>query len=169
MKGFTTKILHSDRLGGVEHGSIHKPIHTNVAYGYDESRDLAGVFQGTVKGYTYGRQVNPTVTALESQVTKMENGLDTVCFSTGMAAIGTMLFALLRNGDHFISSSYLFGNTNSLFNSFVAQGIGVSFVDATDVAHVEEAMRETTKLVFVEDHRQPSDTRCRSESDWKAV
>ena len=155
MKGFTTKILHSDRLGGVEHGSVHKPIHANVAYGYDESRDLAGVFQGTVKGYTYGRQVNPTVTALESQVTKMENGLDTVCFSTGMAAIGTLLFALLRNGDHFISSSYLFGNTNSLFNSFVAQGIGVTFVDATDVDRVAEAINEKTKLVFVETIANP--------------
>ena len=52
---------------------------------------------------------------------------------TGMAAIGTTLFSLLRTGDHFVSSSFLFGNTNSLFNTFTTQGIDVTFVDATDL------------------------------------
>ena len=155
MAGFTTNILHSDRESPIEHGSIHKPIHGTVAYGYEDARDLAGVFQGTHKGFTYGRQVNPTVTALETKITKMENGLDTVVFSTGMAAIGTMLFALLRNGDHFVSSTFLFGNTNSLFNSFAAHGIEVSFVDATDVNEVEKAIQANTKLVFVETIANP--------------
>ena len=54
----------------------------------------------------------------------------TVCFGTGMAVIGTLLFALLRQGDHFVSSSFLFGNTNSLFLSFAAHGVDVTFVDA---------------------------------------
>ena len=72
-----------------------------------------------------------------------------------MSAIGTMLFALLRAGDHFISSSFLFGNTNSLFNSFDTQGVGVTFVDATDVAHVANAIGENTKLVFVETIANP--------------
>lgn len=155
MKGFTTKIVHSDRLDVVEHGSLHKPIHATVAYGYDDARELAAVFQGKQAGFTYGRQVNPTVEALQTKVSKMENGLQTVCFSTGMAAIGTMLFALLKNGDHFVSSSFLFGNTNSLFNQFSAHGIDVSFVDATDAAAVEAAITERTRLVFVETIANP--------------
>ena len=154
-RGFTTRIVHSDRQELIEHGSLQKPIHATVAYGYEDARDLAAVFQGTQAGYTYGRQVNPTVEALQKKIDRMENGLGTVCFGTGMAAIGTMLFALLRNGDHFVSSSFLFGNTNSLFNSFAAHGIGVSFVDATDVAAVAQAVNEKTRLVFVETIANP--------------
>ena len=155
MVGFTTRIVHSDRSSPVEHGSIHKPIHATVAYGYDDVQDLADVFQGNSSGYSYGRQVNPTVSALESQVTLMEKGRQTICFSTGMAAIGTMLFALMRSGDHFVSSSFLFGNTNSLFGSFDVHGIDVSFVDATDVKAVESALTEHTKMVFVETIANP--------------
>ena len=148
--GFTSKIIHSDRRDLIEHGSIHKPIHTAVTYAYDDARDLAAVFQGKKSGYTYGRQVNPTVTALQDKITLMEEGIATAAFGTGMAAIGTALFALLRCGDHFISSSFLFGNTNSLFNTLVTQGIEVTFVDATSSDAVAAAIQSKTKLVFVE-------------------
>jgi O-acetylhomoserine (thiol)-lyase len=155
MVGFTTRIVHADRRDPIEHGSLHKPIHANVAYGYDDARDLAAVFQGRQKGYSYGRQINPTVEALENKLSIMESGLATVCFGTGMGAIGTMLFALLRAGDHFVSSSFLFGNTNSLFNSFAAHGVEVTFVDATRVEAVAEAIRDETRLVFVETIANP--------------
>ncbi len=153
--GFTSKILHSDRRGTIEHGSIHKPIHTAVTYSYDDARNLAAVFQGKEAGYSYGRQVNPTVTALQDKISLMEEGVATAAFATGMAAIGTTLFSLLRAGDHFVSSSFLFGNTNSLFNSFSSQGIEVTFVDATDAGEVEEAIKENTRLVFVETIANP--------------
>ena len=153
--GFTSRILHSDRRGEIEHGSIHKPIHTAVTYSYDDAHDLAAVFQGREAGYSYGRQVNPTVTALQDKVSLMEDGLGTAAFATGMAAIGTSLFSLLRAGDHFVSSSFLFGNTNSLFNTFSTHGIEVTFVDATDASQVEAAIKENTRLVFVETIANP--------------
>jgi len=153
--GFTSKILHADRRGGVEHGSIHKPIHTSVTFAYEDARDLAKVFHGEKPGFSYGRQVNPTVDALQKKITLMENGVDTAAFATGMSAIGTTVFALLRQGDHLISSRFLFGNTNSLFNSFANQGIEVTFVDATDVNCVQEAIRENTRMVFVETIANP--------------
>ena len=154
-QGFTTSIVHSDRLDPIEHGSLHKPVHATVAYGYEDARDLAGVFQGTHTGYSYGRQVNPTVSALERKIDRMENGLASICFGTGMGALGTLLFALLREGDHFVSSAFLFGNTNSLFQSFAAHGVDVTFVDATDVGAVEAALRPETRLVFVETIANP--------------
>jgi O-acetylhomoserine (thiol)-lyase len=130
-------------------------VHATVAYGYEDARDLAAAFQGTRPGYTYGRQVNPTVDALQEKITRMEQGVQSVCFATGMAAIGTTIFALLKAGDHLISSSFLFGNTNSLFNSFIAHGIDVSFVDATDVSAVAGAIRPETRMVFVETIANP--------------
>lgn len=153
--GFTTTVLHSDRQKAIEHGSLHKPIHTAVAFGYKDARELAEVFQGKKPGYRYGRQGNPTVTALEEKITRMEDGLATLCFSTGMAAIGALTQALLRDGDHVVSSSFLFGNTNSLWQTVALQGTSVSFVDATDVANVERALQPNTRLVFVETIANP--------------
>ena len=120
--GFTTTILHSDRQKGIEHGSLHKPIHTSVTFGYEDARQLAEVFQGKQPGYRYGRQGNPTVSALEDKITKMEDGKSTICFATGMAAIGAIVQGLLREGDHVVSSAFLFGNTNSLWMTVGAQG-----------------------------------------------
>jgi O-acetylhomoserine (thiol)-lyase len=153
--GFTTSILHADRESVIEHGSLHKPLHLSVAYGYRDARELANVFQGKSQGYAYGRQGNPTAAALEEKVNRMEDGVATVCFGTGMAAIGAIMLALLRDGDHVVSSSFLFGNTNSLFNTLVAHGNEVTFVDATDAARVEAAIRPETRLVFVETIANP--------------
>ena len=159
-KGFTTQILHSDRLGGVTHGSVHKPVHNSVAYGYQTGEDLAAVFQNKVKGYSYGRQNNPTTAALEEKITAMEQGTATACFATGMAAITASLLTLLRAGDHLISSQFLFGNTNSLFNTLTQFGIVVSFVDATDVNNVIAAKRGNTRAVFVETIANPCTQVC---------
>ena len=153
--GFTTTILHNDRKKSIEHNSLHKPIHTSVAFGYTDARQLASVFQGKEPGFRYGRQGNPTVSALEDKITKMEDGVASLCFATGMAAIGALAQALLRAGDHVVSSSFLFGNTNSLWNTVAAQGTEVSFVDATDVANVEAALKPNTRLVFVETIANP--------------
>ena len=155
-KHFTSTALHSDREGNPEHGVLHQPIHTSVAFGYKDSRELAEVFQGKRKGYAYGRQNNPTIEALAQKVTKMESSLDSVIFSTGMAAISSSLLALLRQGDHIISSSFLFGNTNSLFNTLTTFGIEVSFVDATEAENIQDAIKPNTKLVFVETIANPA-------------
>ena len=153
--GFTTAILHSDRSKPIEHGSLHKPIHNSVAFGYADARDLARVFQGELPGYSYGRQGTPTTTALEDKISTMEGGIATVSFSTGMGAIASSMMALLRAGDHLVSSSYLFGNTSSLFCTFEQLGICVSFVDATDAVAVARALRPETRMVFVETIANP--------------
>lgn len=155
-KGFTTINLHSDRRDKPEHGVLHKAIHPSVAYGYEDSRHLAEVFQGKRAGYNYGRQLNPTVTALQQRITAMEEGIDSVVFATGMAAISSTLLSLLHAGDHVVSSAFLFGNTNSFFGTLQKLGIEVSFVDATEVAEVEAAVTDNTRLVFVETIANPA-------------
>lgn len=153
--GFTTTVLHGDRQKPIEHGSLHKPIHTSVAFGYKDARELASVFQGKQPGYRYGRQGNPTVSALEDKITAMEDGYASICFATGMAAIGAIVQALLRNGDHVVSSAFLFGNTNSLWQTVAGQGGDVALVDATDVANVEAALTPRTRIVFAETIANP--------------
>jgi O-acetylhomoserine (thiol)-lyase len=72
-----------------------------------------------------------------------------------MAAIGAMMLALLRDGDHVVSSQFLFGNTVSQFGTLSAHGADISFVDATDVGNVERALKPSTRLIFVETIANP--------------
>ncbi|CAM4338986.1 O-acetylhomoserine (thiol)-lyase [Pedobacter westerhofensis] len=155
-KGFTTTILHSDRLLKPEFGALHQPIHTAVTWGFEDVQGLVNVFQNKAKGYAYSRQGNPTVTALEHKVTQMEDGMATVAFSTGMAAISATLLALLKAGDHIIASSYLFGNTRSVMQTYMDMGLAITFVDATSVEEIKNAYQENTKMVFVETIANPA-------------
>lgn len=154
-RGFTTTILHSDRLGKPEHGALHKPIHTAVTYGFDDVQDLVDIFQNKKKGYAYSRQGNPTVSALEHKVTQMENGMASICFSTGMAAISATILSLMKHGDHVLASSYLFGNTRSVFQSFIDLGLDVTFTDATSIGNIKAGLKDNTRMVFVETIANP--------------
>ncbi|VTU27630.1 cystathionine gamma-synthase family protein [Variovorax sp. PBL-E5] len=148
--------VHGDRRFGVEHGAIHKPIHTSVQYGFDRVEDLIGVFQGTLKNsFNYARQGTPTTAALEAKITQLEQGLGTLCFSTGMAALSAVFLTLLRAGDHVVSSAFVFGNTNSLFGTLQDLGVAVSKVDACSVENVRAALRPNTRMVFVETIANP--------------
>ncbi len=153
--GFTTTTLHCDRTKPIEHGATHKPVHNSAAFGFASASDLVKVFQGVQPGFVYGRQGTPTSAALEEKITRMEQGFQTIGFSSGMGAISATLFALLRAGDHLVSSQFLFGNTTSLFESFERMGVEVTFVDATDAANVEAAIRPETRMVFVETIANP--------------
>ena len=155
-KGFTTTILHSDRLLKPEFGALHQPIHTAVTWGFEDVQGLVNVFQNKAKGYAYSRQGNPTVTALEHKVTQMEDGMATVAFSTGMAAISATILALLKAGDHIIASSYLFGNTRSVMQTYMDMGLSITFVDATSVEEVKNAYQENTRMVFLETIANPA-------------
>jgi O-acetylhomoserine (thiol)-lyase len=153
--GATTRLLHSDRLGGAEHGAIHKPLHVSAAFNYPTARDLVDVFQGNQAGHVYARQGNPTVNALEAKVTLLEDAKGTATFATGMAAIAALFLALLRAGDHMVCTRFLFGNTNSLLQTLQALGVAVSFVDATEAGNVRAAITPATRMVFVETIANP--------------
>jgi O-acetylhomoserine (thiol)-lyase len=150
-----TRILHADRLGGVEHGAVLKPLHIATAYGYSTAEELTAVFQGHQSGHIYGRQGNPTTAALESKISLMEGAVGTVCFATGMAAICSTMTALLKKGDHVVASRFLFGNTASWMNTLTQLGCEVSLVDATEAANVQAVLRPETRLVFVETVANP--------------
>lgn len=154
--GFSTEQVHADRHFGVEHGGLRKPIHTSVQYGFEKVEDLVGVFQGTVKGgFNYARQGTPTTAALEARITRMEGGVGSICFATGMAAISAIFFTLLKAGDHIVSSQYVFGNTNSILGTLENFNVEVSKVDTGSVAAVAAALRPGTRMVFVETVANP--------------
>ncbi|ASY37774.1 cystathionine gamma-synthase family protein [Taylorella equigenitalis] len=151
---FTTEILHSDRKLKIETNPVQFPIHATLHYAFDKVEDLIATFQGK-SGYAYTRQGTPTTTALETKINTMEGGVGTVCFSSGMAAIAGVFLTLLRAGDHFISSHFIFGNTNSFFSTLERLGIEITYVDTTNMEDVEAAIKPNTKLVFCESIANP--------------
>jgi O-acetylhomoserine (thiol)-lyase len=144
---FRTRTIHAGLEPDPATGAILAPIH--------QSATFVQAAVGRHKGFTYTRCGNPTVAALERLLGALEEAPQAVCFGTGMAAIGSSLIALLRAGDHIVSSAYLFGNTNSLFATLQNLGIGVTFVDATDAANVAAAITPNTRVVFVETIANP--------------
>ncbi len=150
-----TTLLHADRKAGMGHGAVHAPMHSSVLYGYESAETLERVFQGKTPGFTYARQGNPTGAALEAKINLLEDARASIGFATGMAAISATFLALLRSGDHVISSRYVFGNTASVLRTLQGFGVEVSLVDSTDAVHVAAALRPNTRLVFVETIANP--------------
>lgn len=153
-EGFTTHLVHADRRAGAEHGAVHQPLHPSSEYAFKDAHELAAVFQGK-SGFSYARQGTPTTAALERKLTQMEQGIGSVSFASGMAAISAVFLTLLRAGDHLICSKYIFGNTNSVLNTLQQFGVEVSLVDATEVNEVVAARQTNTRMVFVETIANP--------------
>lgn len=152
----STRLVHAAG-GDRQSGGVHVPIHASVQYAYEKVDDLIAVFQGKTKGsFNYARQGTPTTAALEAVITELEGGVGTISFSTGMAALSALFLTLLKAGDHLVTSSRIFGNTNSFFQTLEGLGVAISRVDASDAAAVRAALRPETRIVFVETIANPS-------------
>ena len=115
--GFTTRQVHSDRmLNTPEHGGVHSSTSNSVLFEFKDAQGIIDAFQGKRAAHVYSRSSSPSVAALQNMLNDLEGGVGTLCYSTGMAAISSSLFALLKAGDHLIVSQYLFGNTRSFWN-----------------------------------------------------
>lgn len=152
--GITTKLLHADRYAGTEANAVHKPIHISSQYAFNQVQDLIGVFQNK-PGFSYSRQGTPTAAALENKLTILEEGISTVSFASGMAALTAVFTTLLKAGDHLISSRFIFGNTKSLLTTLENLGVQITLVDTTDIANVQAALQENTRMLFTETIANP--------------
>lgn len=155
LTGFTSKIVHHDRLQEHQDNPVHTPIYNSVPYSYKNTQALMDVFQGTASGHSYARQSTPTTDSLQSLITQTENGIGSLVFATGMGALSAAFLTLLKQGDHLIASRFLFGNSYSLISTLQDLGIEVTLVDATDVETIKAAKQDNTLMVFVETLANP--------------
>ena len=144
---FETRQLHA----GVEpddHGALMTPIYANSTYEYDSPTALRSE-------YRYSRIDGPTRAALEASVADLHGGSHGRAFSSGMGAINNVL-TLLSAGDHVVAGSSLYAETHKLLTDvFRTYGVEVTFVDITDAANVENAMKPETALVYLETPTNP--------------
>lgn len=143
-----TKCIHLEEDEGCirHYGSISYPIYQTATYAHP------GVGRST--GYDYSRLQNPTREQLEKVVATLENGIDALAFSSGMAAIATLM-EIFQPGDHLIVDSDLYGGTIRLFNSVsVKNGITFSAIDCYK-EDIESYITDKTRAIFIETPTNP--------------
>lgn len=145
--GFGTRAIHAGQAPDPTTGAVTVPIYQTSTF------VQRGV--GDHQGYEYARTGNPTRTAYETCIASLEGGAWGLAFASGMAAIDTIL-KLLSAGDHVVVADDVYGGTFRLFDKVLSRfGIAFSFVDLTDPAAFEAALRPTTRIVWIETPTNP--------------
>jgi cystathionine beta-lyase/cystathionine gamma-synthase len=150
-RGFTTRSLRTEvDLGGAR--PVSTPIYQTATYAFEDPEALADLIrQGKDAGFVYSRWHNPTRAALEEIVSDLEGGERAVSFSSGMAAISTVLGALVRAGDHAVASPVLYGGTFAVMNRILPRwGIEVTLAKSHRTEDMLAAVRSETKVVYTE-------------------
>lgn len=137
-------------------GEHAEAIFPTSSYVFDNAAQAAARFNGDEAGNVYSRYTNPTVRNFEQRIAAMEEGEAAVATSSGMAAILSTCMALLEAGDHVVCSRNVFGTTTNLFLKYLCKfGLEVSFVDLTDFAEWQQAIKTNTKMLFCETPSNP--------------
>ena len=143
-----TRAVHAGQSPEPQTGAVMTPVYLNSTYAQDYPGELKD-------GHDYSRTINPTRSALERNLAALEGGKHGLGFASGMAAIHG-IFERLSPGDHVIAGNDLYGGTHRVFMQVFARfGLEFTLVDATDPAQVRAAMRDSTKVVYVETPTNP--------------
>ena len=157
-----SKTLHPQTLairGGKEQTQYrehNQALFLTSSFMFESAQQGAALFAKEFKGFTYTRTANPTIAAFEQRISALEGAERSVATSTGMSAIQASFFTFLKAGDHVVSSRSLFGTTAGFINNIVTKfGIEVSYVSQTDLSEWRAAVKENTKLLFLETPSNP--------------
>lgn len=127
------------------------PIYQTTSYVFRDTEHAANLFALKEFGNIYTRLMNPTTDVLEKRLAAMEGGIGACAFSSGMAAITAAILNIAPAGNHIVSSSSLYGGTYTLFAHTLRQmGVEVTFVKPDKPENFAEAIRDNTKLIFIE-------------------
>jgi O-succinylhomoserine sulfhydrylase len=131
-------------------------IFPTSSYVFKSAAEAAARFKGEVPGNIYSRFTNPTVRTFEQRLAALEGGESCVATSSGMSAILSTFMALLKSGDHIVSSRAIFGTTSVLLNNYIAKfGVSTTYVDLCDVNAWEKAIQPNTRILFLETPSNP--------------
>jgi len=145
---FGTRTIHAGQHPDPATGAVMVPIYASSTYAQESP--------GVHKGYEYSRSQNPTRQAFERCIADLESGTEGFAFASGLAAEATVL-DLLKTGDHVVVSDDVYGGTFRLFERVRKESAGLSFdfVDMSDIANLERALRPETRMIWVETPTNP--------------
>jgi len=137
-------------------GEQSEALFLTSSYVYQNAAQAAARFSGEESGNIYSRFTNPTVRNFEQRLAALEGAERCVATASGMGAILATCLALLKTGDHVVSSNAIFGSTTMLFNNYLTKfGVGVSYVPTNDISAWESAIIPNTRFLFLETPSNP--------------
>ena len=146
-----TQALHAGQQVDSDTLSRAVPLYQTSSYLFKDTDHAGNLFALKEFGNIYTRLMNPTTDVLEKRLAAMEGGVGGLCFSSGMAAITAAVLNICRSGEHIVASSSLYGGTVTLFSqTFAKLGIDVTFVDPSEPANFAEAIKDNTRLIYIE-------------------
>lgn len=156
-KKFKTKAIHVHVENLKEASPLNLPIYQTSTFNLKNFENIEETFTLKKRGYVYTRGGNPSVNNLEKKLASLENAVDGVCFSSGMGAISSVLFSLLKNGDCIVAHDTLYGSTYSFIASFLTKyGIKSFFTNFTDLVELEKIVElERPKVLYFETPSNP--------------
>ena len=144
---FATKQIHAGQHPEETTGAVITPIFQTSTYSNEKL--------GETKGFDYGRTINPTRSALQNNLAALENGKYGFCFSSGMAAVQSVI-TLFKPGDHIICTDNVYGGTYRLFEQIIKNyGLEFSYVNTSDINETKKAIKNNTKFIYVETPTNP--------------
>ena len=144
---FDTKAVRAGIKPDPTTGAIVPPIYQTATYVLEEV--------GKDKGFDYTRASNPTRSILEENLASLEGGKHGICFSSGMSAVDAVL-KMLKSGDHVVCSDDVYGGVSRLFNDLLVNyNLEFTYVNSSNVQEVESAIKENTKLIWIETPTNP--------------
>lgn len=154
--GFNTKLIHAGAFDD-EFGSATVPIYQTSTFRFKSAQEGADCFSGISKGYIYTRVGNPTIRALEKNITALENGYDGIATSSGMGAINCVFRALLSAGSHMISTDAIYGSARGVLEQdFSRFNVETTFVNTANIQNIKAAIKSNTKVLYIETPANPT-------------
>ena len=133
------------------------PIYQTTSYVFRNSAHAAARFGLQDPGNIYGRLTNPTQSVFEERVAALEGGVAALAVASGAAAIAYAFQNITRAGEHIVAAETIYGGTyNLLANTLPTYGVTATFVDPSDVANFERAVRPETRAIFIETLGNPN-------------
>ena len=154
--GLGTTAIHAGTLKNL-YGTLAMPIYQTSTFIFDSAEQGGRRFALEEAGYIYTRLGNPTTTILENKIAALEEGEAGIAMSSGMGAISSTLWTVLKAGDHVVTDKTLYGCTFALMNHGLTKfGVEVTFVDTSNLDEVKKAMKENTRVVYLETPANPN-------------
>ncbi|HNY63068.1 MAG TPA: aminotransferase class I/II-fold pyridoxal phosphate-dependent enzyme [Bacteroidales bacterium] len=139
------------------YGAAVFPIYQTSTFRFKNAEHGAACFAGEDPGYIYTRMGNPTITALEQTLAKLEGGANGIVVSSGMAAVNTVYMAFLKSGDHVVSTDAVYGPSRVVMEKYwFRYGITATYVDTSNIENIKKAIQPNTKMLYLETPTNPT-------------
>ena len=137
--------------------SLNPPIYMTSTFTFTDLQQAEDTFSFKRRAYVYTRGGNPTINLFEQRLATLENGVDGVAFSSGMAAISSVVMSFAAAGDSLVAHRNLYGSTFGFLNHLITNyGVKTKFINMTDLNAVEKAITSEIKLIYLETPTNPA-------------